>query len=396
MVGAEGLSRKAIVLAGLCDYGAKYGKGMEFKAIMDAFASRNMPFQLVGIFRDAQGQQGLQQVLPFGNLFFRALVAAERLLGKVGLNFPSREMQDALFDFLAARRLPTETEVLFTLPGMTRTLRRAKELGAKTVLHGVVMHPQFNLDMLPKMFPDGIYPNVYSRGLLEDGVISMKYVDHVICPSTRAAESYLTRGYSEYRVAVVPLGFEMPASTRKLATRSKVRVDVLFVGNVTKMKGCDLLLDAISFLDRDKFRFHFVGEIQADMAERCVVAASDDHVIFHGQRPSSDFYPRCDILVLMSLSEGLARVLIEAGSHGLVVVTNSIAHGDLIVDKESGRISGQRPEELALVLQELEENRESWEGMSHSIRRRCSALTWNAFGVGVREQVLKIALSLEP
>lgn len=380
--------RGAIVLVALCDLGARYGKGAEFQSILRAFEVHANECDVVGIFRDRNDYQGpfrIKQALFLGNLFFRSIVLLERLAKKVGVRFSSRQVQDAVFDWLAALQLPKNICVLMTLPGMTSTLKRAKELGATTVLHGVVMHPQFNQDILKRVFPDEVYPSVWAAGMVDQANRSMVFFDHVICPSSTAARSYLENGFRPGQVSVVPLGFEShiaPQEIKSWSAGGKIRV--LYVGNITRMKGCDILLDTVKKLDPNRFEFHFVGDIQSDIELECADLARRNNVIFHGQRPSLEMYPNCHVLVLMSLSEGLARVIIESGTFGLLVVTNQWVHGDLVVDGESGIICEQDADTLARVLDHIEKHRSNMTGLRHGLQDRCRQLTWERFGEGVR------------
>lgn len=390
----------AIVVAALCDLGASYGKGKEFQAIVESLATGSNRTNTLGIFRsihragDAANTVRLQQALPFGNLFFRMFVLIERLLGKIGISFASRQAQDALFDFVVSRRLPAQTKVLMTLPGMTRTLRQAKKLGATTVLHGVVMHPAYNLTLLDKIFPRGDYPSVWSRRMMLASQSSMAYVDRVICPSTRCAASYIEHGYRANDIDIAPLGYESPAPLAAVdCWPATGPLNVVFVGNVTRMKGADVLLQAIPLLNPQEFCFHIVGDIQRDLSGLCARAAQLSNVHFYGQHPAADLYPRMHVLVLPSLSEGQARVILEAGVFGLLVVTSKIANGDLVEDGVSGHLCSDDPQQLAAILQRTKEHPNEALVLRHNLQVRCSNLSWSAFGTAVAYRLEQLAIT---
>ena len=387
---------RKIALVALCDYAARYGKGLEFKAILESFDNESSPVRVVGIFRDRGsylGKSKLINVLPGGNILFRGIVFIEKVLSKIGVRLPARHFQDTIFDWLASRLIPKDCEILLTLPGMNRTLKRAKALGAQTVLHGVVMHPTYNRELLTRIYSErSQYPDVWNAKMISALENSMKHFNVVICPSTAAAESYVKNGFSNENVFVAPLGFERPQLKPEiLPWISSEPMKVVFVGNITKMKGCDILFEAASLLDENRFEFHICGDIQHDMTlEVGRLRKARSNIIFHGYVPSLKIYPKCHVFVSMSLSEGVGKALLEAAFSGLLVVTNKYSHADLVIDGKTGLICDHDAESLAALLDELERNRGKALDMRNQLQLASQSLSWERFGNDVKNILLAL------
>jgi glycosyltransferase involved in cell wall biosynthesis len=385
-----------VVLAALCDYAARYGKGLEFQGIVESLEKEPSKLRVMGIFRDRGSYCGkfkLIDVLPGGNLLFRAIVLLEKVFGKVGIKFPARHIQDTLFDWMASRRIPQDCAVLMTLPGMMRTLKRAKALGAQTVLHGVVMHPTYNRKLLERCYTNtSQYPAVWDARMIAALERSMDLFDVVICPSSAAAESYVQNGFPADKVFVAPLGFERPRLKPEiLPWGSGERLKVVFVGNITKMKGCDILFQAAAVLDESRFEFHICGDVQYDLeAEVTHLQRVRSNVIFHGYVPSLQIYPKCHVLVFMSLSEGLPKALLEASFSGLLVVANKYSHADLVVNGETGLICDHDADCLAAILDDVERHRDKYLDMRRQLQLACQRLSWTRFGRDVKGVLLRL------
>jgi glycosyltransferase involved in cell wall biosynthesis len=386
-----------VVLVALCDYAARYGKGLEFQGIVESFEKDPSQLRVMGIFRDRGAYRGkfkLVDVLPGGNLLFRGIVLLEKVLGKVGIRLPARHIQDTLFDWVASRRIPQDCAILMTLPGMTRTLTRAKALGAQTVLHGVVMHPTYNRKLLARCYANpSQYPAVWDARMIAALETSMDLFDVVICPSSAAAESYVENGFSADKVFVAPLGFERPRLKPEiLPWGSGEPLKVVFVGNVTKMKGCDILFNAAAMLDESRFEFHICGDVQYDLeAEVNQLQRVRSNVIFHGYVPSLQIYPKCHVFVFMSLSEGLPKALLEASFSALLVVANKYSHADLVVHGETGLICEHDAGRLAAILNDVERHRDKYLGMRRQLQLACQRLSWERFGSDVKDVLLRLA-----
>ncbi len=111
---------------------------------------------------------------------------------------------------------------------------------------------------------------------------------------------------------------------------------IVFVGNLSPMKGLDLLLDALSLLGAEGFRLDVAGSLEADPRHaranqrRVHRSALAPHVTFHGETPPGEvaaLLARAHVMALPSAPESHGIAYDEAMSHGLPVIANAASDG---------------------------------------------------------------------
>jgi glycosyltransferase involved in cell wall biosynthesis len=97
-------------------------------------------------------------------------------------------------------------------------------------------------------------------------------------------------------------------------------------------------------------RVHFVGDFRPERAEyarRCLDAARrlgvEEHVVFHGYSDRvTEWYQACDIVLLASRREGLARCMIESLACGTPVVSFDVCSArEILEEHDCGRVVAQ-------------------------------------------------------
>lgn len=105
---------------------------------------------------------------------------------------------------------------------------------------------------------------------------------------------------------------------------------VLAVGNLIRLKGFDVLIDAVARAHcRDQVRVCIVGDGAEDEALRALAAARGVAGCFEfaGRLPVSDMpgqFAEADVFVLSSRSEGRPNVVVEALASGLPVISTDL------------------------------------------------------------------------
>ena len=115
---------------------------------------------------------------------------------------------------------------------------------------------------------------------------------------------------------------------------SEIRTDLLFVGNIIKRKGVYFLINSLStfLLENENIKLRIIGKKEDskyyakinDIVKKMKLQKS---VIFLGeieQKKIAKYMNSSKILVMASSSEGLPRVLIEAGFCGLPSIASNI------------------------------------------------------------------------
>lgn len=152
-------------------------------------------------------------------------------------------------------------------------------------------------------------------------------------------------GYLHDRI--FPFGYfvEMPFTEPLPESRlSENYVDLIFVGQLIKRKGWDILLRALSELDNRFWRLHVVGDgVDRDrVVGLCKKLGLDDSVHFYGTLSNSEvlnLISRSDLLVLPSRWDGWGAVVNEALMCGVpVVCSDRCGSADLLDNGERGEV----------------------------------------------------------
>ena len=174
--------------------------------------------------------------------------------------------------------------------------------------------------------------SLYSHNL---GLISLRHADGVICVS-EAVRHNLT-GYLPENVIVIPNGINSPKFAHKYTGRDRL----LFVGRLTRLKGLDIVLRALSGLTGKKWTLNILGDgpQRAELEELSGSLGLSGRVHFHGAVSNDDveeYMSFSSCLLFPSHSEGMGLVVLEAVSIGLQVIASDLealrefAYGDLV------------------------------------------------------------------
>lgn len=139
------------------------------------------------------------------------------------------------------------------------------------------------------------------------------------------------------------------------------------VARLSPEKDIATLIRAVWILVKDcpEFRLKIVG----DGAERSNLEGLvndlnlQDHVEFLGERSDiSELLSQAGFFVSSSRTEGISLTLLEAMAVGLPVVTTRVGgNPEIVVDGKTGRlVAAESPEELALAMRDLLNEREAW------------------------------------
>lgn len=120
-----------------------------------------------------------------------------------------------------------------------------------------------------------------------------------------------------------------------LTEREELPIKLLFVGRLDRQKGIDLLLDAFSTLNSDKFKLTIVGKSIVSKNNLKKRYPKADFVGWKDSNEIRSYIDNCDVLVVPSRWEGFGLVSLEAMRRGRMVVASDAGALPEIVD--SGR-----------------------------------------------------------
>jgi glycosyltransferase involved in cell wall biosynthesis len=161
-----------------------------------------------------------------------------------------------------------------------------------------------------------VWPEFRPREFEEEYAIAHR----ILAPSKYARETFLEAGVPASKVVV--LGRGVDTEVFHPAARDIERpFRLLFCGRVGERKGIRQALGAWRLADLPNSEFWIVGEI-ADDVRQFVRNYTDESVKFLGfQKEPGKLMQQCDVQILLSRHEGMAKGLLEGAACGLATIT---------------------------------------------------------------------------
>lgn len=167
------------------------------------------------------------------------------------------------------------------------------------------------------------------------------------------AEKQVLHGADEGKISIIPNGIDvdyfsnLPLVTRNDNEQGKTILSM--VGRVVPIKDIKSFIKAVSVLKNKELDIlvYIIGpyEEDQDYYEECLDLVRfynlEEDVVFTGKVNVKDYYPKTDILVLSSISEGQPMVILEAFAASIPVVTTDVGSCRSL-------IFGDSPEDRAL------------------------------------------------
>lgn len=173
-------------------------------------------------------------------------------------------------------------------------------------------------------------------------------------------------------------------------SQDDLQLNLLFVGRLVPYKGADMLVDALSILDKSvqqKVLLTIVGdgEEREALEQQVQKLNLQDKVVFTGwvkQHETLEYYKRSDIFCFPSIREFGGAVVMEAMANGLpCIVVNNGGIGEYVTETTGFRIE---PISREFVVQELKKSIEKLacdqplrHSMSVQALQRAKEFTWS-------------------
>lgn len=180
---------------------------------------------------------------------------------------------------------------------------------------------------------------------------ALKFADRVIAVSESIKEELHTQGISEKRITVIENAMHAFENARedechRNEKRKKLFLEekdflIGFVGRLSEEKGVNYLIEAMAEIYRgDDAGFDTKAVIIGDgpkkreLMELAKYLKIEEKVLFLGfQDNVEEWIPAMDIFVLPSLTEGTPMSLLEAMSHGKVVIATAVGGVPRIIEE---------------------------------------------------------------
>ena len=141
---------------------------------------------------------------------------------------------------------------------------------------------------------------------------------------------------------------------------------ILFIGSVTDRKKPHLIVEAINNLNSKDVNLYVVGPTPNEsylskLKELVNKYELEEQVVFAGsvdRKSVMEYYSESNLMILPSVSEGLARVIFESQATGCpVLVTDAPGMGDIVIDGQTGYVfESNNLESLTNKVQEIKTN----------------------------------------
>ena len=192
-----------------------------------------------------------------------------------------------------------------------------------------------------------LFPNVYKKLFLKMASYTIKNADILRAVSSSTEEQALSFDTSK-RVVRFPAWIDFEIFSNIQPTRSdEGNFKILFIGSITDRKKPHLIIEALPKLHDDKVELHLVGptpnhKYLDELKEKIISNNLEDRVYIHGTKSRDEvkeFYSESNLMILPSVSEGLARVIFESQVTACpVLVTDAPGMQDIVIDGQTGYV----------------------------------------------------------
>jgi len=206
--------------------------------------------------------------------------------------------------------------------------------------------------------------------------------DRIVACSPFVAETLAENGIPAQKIAPVQFGV---AASSELPPHPPLSpgepLKVLFVGRIGQRKGIGYLLKALESFRPTELRLTLLGAIDGPPEILQPYASRFDYLPPRPQAEVFQIMAQHDLLVLPSLFEGQALVILEAMKCGLpVLITPNTGAAHLVEEGRNGFVVPIRsPERLAERLAWCLENRDRLRAMGEAARATADLLTWRCY-----------------
>ncbi len=235
----------------------------------------------------------------------------------------------------------------------------------------------------------GVIPSEWSTPFRQAGLLlqrlAVRGATSVVTTDNKTA---LALGHYRPDIDVIPSGVDAKLFRRHGYTRPNRlepdRINVLYVGRLTKGKGYDLLIDSLNHMRPDvlaRIRLTVIGNGPLP-AESMTTNTHPDVLNWIGEIPHKDippYFANADMLVVPSRSEGLPISILEAMSAELPVVSSTVGGiGTYFDERYLTKINSITPEGVAKAIENAVDNRAKIQMKAGAARELVeSQFTWD-------------------
>lgn len=305
-----------------------------------------------------------------------------------------------LFDAWFTSKLDSDLDAVCFLSGFgTKALRQAHSWNKPVVVDSGSTHTDFQHRIVWEEYQrnglqNPLFPEAYRDRIRSE----FAEADFIQIPSEFVRLTYLEAGVSEEKLLKATYGADVAKFQARKESDLAPVFRVICPSGVNLRKGARVLAEAWRKLGwkASEAELHWIGWPEHPEV-RHLFREPLPGVVWHGWMSHdtlSKLYRSCDALVLPSLEEGLARVLIEGAASGLALIaTPNTGVEDFFTpgNPEGWLIPCNRVEALCSTLEEAKSNRQrTFEiGQSAALKAR-NGFSWEDYGRQVRANFKRV------
>lgn len=210
------------------------------------------------------------------------------------------------------------------------------------------------------------------------------FADYCLVPSQFVKKSVEYAGVADSKILLVPYGVNIEQFLKVERNRAvDAPLSLIFVGGVSRRKGCHHLLKVVSQYPKEQVCLNVVGSV-SDKYDLYTTYKAYENISFSGFLTRENLckaYENADVFILPSLCEGLALVGLEAMAVGLpLICSENTGVNDLITDEENGLIIKASDEEsLKSAIDWCLIHRDGLSAIGNRAREKSKEYSWDIY-----------------
>lgn len=264
------------------------------------------------------------------------------VLGRAGLDHIQEALYptaNRLFDHWLSIVLE-QSDIFHCLSGYgARAHRVAKEkYGARTICDRGSAHIEVQRDLLVAEHNRWGKPHRWTDKAIQLDLQEYYECDMIMTPSYFVQRTFLEKGFSKEKIAVIPYGVDISLFHPVKKTDTVFRV--IYVGTLSLQKGIPYLLEAFSGLGLPNFEVWLIGGLTNEIKD--ILRKYSGPFRYFGFIPRTElykYYSQGSVFILPSIQDGFGLVLPQAMACGLpVIATTNTGAENLYTDGVEGYI----------------------------------------------------------
>jgi len=304
------------------------------------------------------------------------------------------------FDIWFTSLLRSDMDALYFLSGFgTKAMSKAHKWGKPVVVDSGSTHTDFQHRIVWEEYQRNglrhpLFPEAYRARIRQEFIEG----DFIQVPSEFVKRTYLAEGIPEEKILKAPYGADISGFSARSASDVSPVFRAICPSGVNLRKGARVLVEAWRRLGWSKAEaeLQWVGW-PGHPEVRHLFVEPVEGIVWQGWMSHVELaalYRSCDVLVLPSFEEGLARVLIEAAASGVPpIATANTGVEDFFTpdDPEGWLIPCNDVDALCGALIAARSNRQkTFEVGQRAATRARHGFSWDDYGIRVRANLQKV------